>query len=105
MGIYFELSKPEAERRLLTRRMCTSCKTIYPATYTQKQCEKCEGPLMTRNDDNADAIKTRIEIFYQETMPLVEEWKKEGKIISINAEQSIEQVTEELFSKLDPLLK
>ena len=60
---------------------------------------------MTRNDDNADAIKTRIEIFYQETMPLVEEWKKEGKIISINAEQSIEQVTEELFSKLDPLLK
>ena len=30
MGIYFELSKPEAERRLLTRRMCTSCKTIIP---------------------------------------------------------------------------
>lgn len=103
-GIYFELSREEAERRLVTRRICKTCKTIYPAMYTKSECAKCGGELMTRADDNADAIKTRIEIFYKETTPIVEEWKKRDAMISINAEQSIEDVTQELFSKIDPLL-
>ena len=100
-GIYFELSREEAERRLITRRMCKACKTIYPAMYTQAVCEKCGGELMTRADDNADAIKTRIEIFYKETTPLVEEWKMQNKMIFINALPAIKEVTSELFSKIN----
>ncbi len=100
-GIYFELSREEAERRLVTRRMCKVCKTIYPAMYTQPACEKCGGELMTRADDNADAIKTRIEIFYKETTPLVEEWKQQNKMIFVNAQPPIEEVTKELFNKIN----
>lgn len=99
-GLYFELSREIAEKRLLTRRMCKGCKTIYPAMYTQPTCEKCGGELVTRADDNADAIKTRIEIFYKETVPVVDSWRAIDKMISINADQPIEAVTTEMLAKV-----
>ncbi len=100
-GLYFELSREIAEKRLLTRRMCKGCKTIYPSMYTQPTCEKCGGELITRADDNAEAIKTRIEIFYKETVPVVEAWKALNKMISLNADQPIDEVTAEMLVKVD----
>ena len=99
-GIYFELSRDEAEKRLLKRRICAKCKTVYPAFYTGERCE-CGGTLQTRSDDNEASIRTRIEIFYQETVPVVDAWKKAGKIISLNAAGTIEQVTQELSQKIN----
>lgn len=96
-GIYFELSRQQAEERLLKRRICTVCKKVYPAFYKGETCE-CGGKLVTRADDNADAIRTRLDIFYKETMPVIEEWKQQGKIITINGEGTIEEVTKELFT-------
>lgn len=99
-GIYFELSRDEAEKRLLKRRICMKCKTVYPAFYTNEKCDKCGGDLHTRSDDNEASINTRIEIFYKETVLVVDAWKKAGTIISLNAAGTIEQVTQELFEKI-----
>lgn len=98
-GIYFELSRQQAEERLLKRRICTVCKKVYPAFYKGENCE-CGGKLFTRADDNADAIRTRIDIFYKETMPVIEGWKQQDKIITINGEGTIEEVTKELFAQI-----
>lgn len=100
-GVYFELSREQAENRLLKRRICSKCKTVYPSFYDKAVCEKCQGELVTRADDNADAIKTRIEIFYKETLPVIEGWAKNGKMISINADQPIDAVTKEMLAKLN----
>lgn len=99
-GIYFELSRDEAENRLLKRRICTGCKTVYPALYENKECEKCGGALQTRADDNAESIRTRLDIFYHETLPVIEQWKAHGKLLSLNAAGSIEEVTQTLFKKI-----
>ena len=99
-GIYFGLNREEAENRLIKRRICSSCKTVYPAFYAKDACEKCSGTLITRNDDNADSIRTRIDIFYKETLPVIETWKSKGKMISVNGTGTIEEVTKELFQKL-----
>lgn len=99
-GMYFELSRDEAEKRLLSRRMCSKCKTIFSATFTKNACEKCGGELVTRADDNADSIRTRIEIFYKETLPIIEQWKSRNKIITIDAGPAIEEITKSLLSKL-----
>ena len=74
-GIYFELSREEALNRLVTRRICSKCKEVYPAFYKNPVCGKCNGELVTRADDNADSIKTRIDIFYKETLPIIENWE------------------------------
>lgn len=101
IGIYFELSREEAENRLLKRRICTGCKAVYPASYSKSAaCEMCGGKLVTRADDNADSIRTRLDIFYKETLPVIEEWKTRGKIIEVDSSGAIEKVTQELFSKI-----
>ncbi len=99
-GVYFELSREEAENRLLKRRICSKCKEVYPAHYKNPVCEKCNGELITRADDNADSIRTRIDIFYKETLSIIEKWARHGKMIKINALPPIDEVTKELFSKL-----
>lgn len=98
-GLYFELSRAEAENRLLARRICAKCKAVYPASYKNDKCEKCNGQLAIRADDNADSIRTRLDIFYKETLPVIESWKSRGKIITINASPSIEEITKELLKK------
>lgn len=99
-GIYFELSREEAENRLLKRRMCSKCKTVYPASFKNAACEKCGGSLITRADDNADSIRIRIEIFYKETLPIIEQWRAAGKMIDLNGAGKIEEVTRKLFNKI-----
>jgi adenylate kinase len=100
-GIYFELSREEAERRLLSRRICIGCKTVYPSNYPKAfACEKCGGKLTTRADDNADSIRTRLDIFYKETLPIVEAWRAASKMFTVNAAPSIEEVTKELLKKI-----
>lgn len=100
-GIYFELSRSEAENRLLKRRICVGCKTVYPSNYPKElACEKCGGELATRADDNADSIRTRLNIFYRETLSVIENWKSRGKMLSVNGAETIKNVTSELFSKL-----
>lgn len=99
-GVYFELTRENAENRLLKRRLCSKCKTIYPAMYANPTCEKCGGELVTRADDNADAIRTRIEIFYKETLPVIEEWASREKMIRVNGQGTIEEVSADMFKKL-----
>lgn len=101
IGIHFELSREEAENRLLKRRICSGCKTVYPANYPKElACEKCGGELATRADDNTDSIRTRLDIFHKETLPIVEDWKLRGKMINVNGMGTIEKVTGELFKKI-----
>lgn len=100
-GIHFELPREEAEQRLLQRRICVNCKGVYPANYPkEKGCEKCGGELKTRADDNAESIRTRFDIFYKETSPVIGDWKSRGKMINVNGAGTIEKVEKELFAKV-----
>ncbi len=53
-----------------------------------------------RADDNTESIRTRIDIFYKETMPVIEDWKKRGKIVSVSGAGTMEEVNRELVAKL-----
>lgn len=99
-GIYFELSRQEAENRLLKRRVCASCKKVYPAMHKGEKCLECGGHLVTRADDNAESIRTRLDIFFKETLPIIEQWEVQGKIIKIDASGTIEEVTKNLQAKI-----
>jgi adenylate kinase len=103
-AVLLELSRDEAIRRLTTRRICSDCKEVYPATYDKEKCEKCGGELVTRQDDNPESIKNRIDAYLDETMPVIEMYDDEDKLIRVDGGKSIEGVSEELFEKLDPIL-
>jgi len=104
-AVILDLSEEEALNRLTKRRICSDCKEVYPASYKGKNCEKCEGELITRTDDNAESIKVRIEAFINETMPVIKMYEEKGLLIKINGEQEIDEVTKELIKTLDKILK
>lgn len=103
-GVVFEISEQIAIERLTQRRMCEQCKAIYPATYDKIECEACGGKLIIRSDDsNMESIQNRLNVYQNETIPVMEKYRKQNKIIEIDGEKKIEEVNEEVFKKLDPL--
>lgn len=103
--VYVDLTEEEAVRRLTTRRICEKCKAVYPSVYDKEACEACGGKLITRSDDNPESIKNRLHAFFTETSPVIERYRTQEALIDVNGQQSIEDVTKELFEKLDPILK
>ncbi len=101
-GVLLELSEEIALHRLTTRRICEKCKTVYPADYSKSNCEKCEGNLVTRSDDNPEAIHTRLKAFSEETIPAIKLY--EENLIKIDGRLSIDKVQEIAFSELDKIL-
>ncbi len=77
-GVHFTLSKEESMNRLMKR-------------------AEIEG----RADDNEESIKKRIDIFYTQTAPVIEELKEAGKMIEIDAGPSIEDIAVTLQEKLE----
>jgi adenylate kinase len=100
-AVLIEIAEETALRRLTTRKICKDCKEVYPAVYTKETCEKCDGPLITRSDDNPESIKTRIEAFKKETVPAIEIYK--DKLVKINGEPTIQEVGNETCKVLSPL--
>lgn len=102
MGLWIELTSDEAMKRLTTRRICSKCKEVYPADYKGSVCEKCGGELITRTDDTPDAIKVRLQTFDEKTLPVIREYEAEGKMLKVDGEKSIPEVTSDILSVLKP---
>ncbi len=96
--VLFELSREKAEARLLGRKYNPKTGETFLSTfnYDPKTWDKLE----TRKDDNQESIKQRIDDFYNKTMPAINEYESEWKLIKIDADNCIEWVTKELVEKL-----
>jgi len=96
--VYFDLPEEEAMRRLLWRMYNPKTWETFPAGMTIDP--KTWDELIKRSDDEENAIKQRIKEFYEKTLPVVEEYKKENRLILINANQAVEKVTDEIVDKV-----
>lgn len=101
-AVILDIKEETALKRLTTRRICKVCKAVYPITYTADKCT-CGGELVTRSDDNADAIQTRLKAYRDETIPAIALYQ-EG-MIKIDGEPSIDEVQKLAFEALDKVLK
>lgn len=104
-GILIEITEETALKRLLSRRVCANCKKVYPENYSDLICLICGGGLEIRKDDNTEAIQTRINLYKNETLPVIKKLAEQSKIIHIDGSKNIEKVTSEVFTKLDPLFE
>lgn len=103
-AILIDISREEAFNRLTRRRQCQKCGQLIPYVGHYKnleKCDKCGGELIMRQDDKAEAINQRLDVFEKEVMPVIDYYEKRGLLIKINGEQTIEEVREEIFSKIN----
>ena len=78
--------------RLTTRRTCESCGEIYNVksspTKVEGVCDKCSGPVTQREDETEEAISNRLNVYNDQTAPLVGFYKNEGLLLSVAATSS-----------------
>ena len=76
-------------RRLSGRRICRSCGAIYHVENIPPKvegvCDRCGGELYTRSDDQIDAIRRRLEVYRQQTEPLIQYYRQRGKLQDIDS--------------------
>ena len=101
VGILVDIPEEMAISRLTTRRVCSKCKHVYAANFKGTNCEKCKGELITRSDDNPDSIKTRINAFKTETVPVIEHFREKNKLIVMDGKPPIPEAIEILFKIID----
>lgn len=97
--IVIEISKDTASKRILSRKVCSNCETVYIDDGNQI-CEKCGGSLVTRSDDNEETLKKRIDEYMPRISEVKEAFRNNGKLIEINGEKSIQEVSEEVLREL-----
>ena len=108
-AIYIEVPKEELVKRLSGRRLCRVCQTPYhiissPPKAPEK-CDRCGGALYQRFDDREKIVKDRLNVFFAQTVPILDYYEKQGKLIRINGNLGIQGVTREINSALKAGIK
>lgn len=83
--------------RLSKRRVCEKCQAPYGyEAMLPEKCKKCGGKLIQRSDDKPDAIKKRLDVYHDETEPLLEYYKPREIVHVIDGTKSVSEVFAEI---------
>jgi len=103
-AIYIEVPNEELVKRLSGRWLCRTCQTPYHTTSsppkTPGKCDKCGGELYQRSDDREETVKDRLNIFFAQTVPILDYYKKQNKLIRVNGNLGMQGVAREIISAL-----
>ncbi len=100
VDIYIYANEKEVKRRVLGRRICKECHSIFNIYKDDIRdiCLKCNGKLVKRKDDNENVFMNRIRIFHESTKPLIDFLKKEGNIFVVDGNrQDIDGINKDIF--------
>ena len=93
----FSLANEEIVSRLSARRTCKDC--FQPSVGVEK-CPQCGGDVYQREDDKAEVIARRLEVYQEQTSPIISFYRKEGLLISVGALGSVGDITAHAISAL-----
>lgn len=102
----FKAKEKTIIERISGRRTCRKCNAIYHIKNIPPKvegiCEKCGGELFQRDDDKPESVKKRLEVYKQQTAPLIDFYKKKGILVDIETEKPIPDIVK---SALDAIKK
>jgi len=103
-AIYIEVPNEELVKRLSGRWLCRTCQTPYHTISsppkTPGKCDKCGGELYQRSDDKEETVKERLSVFFAQTVPILDYYEKQNKLIKVNGDLGIQEVAREIISVL-----
>ncbi|MEO5927111.1 MAG: nucleoside monophosphate kinase [Patescibacteria group bacterium] len=107
LALQIRISDDEAVRRLTDRLQCVECKQVYHRTDAPPIrpgiCVMCGGKLIRREDDTEEIIRHRLATYHFMTEPLATYYRQRGSLLTINGEQAIPYVFEDVLKKLAKL--
>ena len=94
----------EVVRRLSGRRTCRKCGHVWHLDFdppaTAGRCDRCEGDLFQRDDDSEHTIRHRLEVYADQTSPLIGYYGDRGLLRGVDAAGPVEDVTERAINAL-----
>lgn len=103
--INFEIDDRVVLERIGGRRSCLECGKSYHVKFNppkvENTCDVCGSKLIIRNDDNEKSAKVRLTNYYALTYPLIDYYKEQGKLTSIDAIKSIDEVSKDIKNILE----
>ena len=106
LSAVLELSVDTAEivLRLSGRRVCRNCGKVwhiqFEKTADPNRCDICQGELYQRDDDKEEVVTRRLEVYQEQTVPIITFYRNEGLLITISAIGSVSDITERAISAL-----
>lgn len=102
--INIEVDKGILVERAVGRRICRECGATFHIKYNPstkgENCDQCGGNLYQRDDDNEATVTKRIEVYLNETTPLIEYYSRQDKLVTIDGDRKINEVFEDIVTSL-----
>lgn len=102
--LYVNVPEEELVRRLAGRFICRNCQEPYHQISSppkiEGECDACDGELYQRDDDKAEVVKNRLQVYFKETEPLVGHYRDSGVLREIDGEGTVDAVGDMLVEAL-----
>jgi adenylate kinase len=96
--VNIELPDSSVLERLGGRRVCRKCGVNYHKTFNPPKqadvCDSCGGEVYTRDDDREEAVQKRLEVYRDQTAPLIDYYRTKGLLVDVDARPAVDQVVE-----------
>ena len=90
--------------RMAGRRACVGCGATYHVEFNPTKvegvCDVCGEKLILRDDDKPETVKKRLDVYHEQTQPLIDFYKKEGILVTVDGTQSMDKVFEDILKVL-----
>jgi len=91
--------------RLTGRRICRNCQAPYHVSFNppavEGRCDRCGGPLYQRDDDREETVRRRLQVYHEQTAPLVSYYRERGLLREVDGRGDVEAVAERLVQALE----
>ena len=95
-AINVEVPDENIINRMGGRRACLACGSTYHIVYAPTKvegiCDRCGEKLVLRDDDKPETVKNRLNVYHNQTQPLIESYTRPGKLAEVDGTQSMEDV-------------
>jgi adenylate kinase len=103
--VYIKVSEDELLARLGGRWICRQCQTPYHAVSsppgTEGVCDRCGGELYQRADDREETVRERLQVFFEQTAPLIDHYTRAGKLLEVAGEGEVDEVRQRILDAID----
>ncbi len=103
--LYIKVPNEELVARLSGRWICRRCGAVYHTRTKRPReasvCDVCGGELYQRSDDAPETVRRRLEVYFEQTMPLISYYTARGVLVEVDGAQSIAQVQADLIKALN----
>ncbi len=103
--VYIQAPQDELLSRLSGRWNCRQYGSVYHERFQPPReagrCDQCGGELYQREDDKPETARRRLEVYSQQTAPLIVYYRAKGKLVEVDGDKSVEEVAENLLAAVD----